>query len=85
MKHLVNSFKKHTGCRGVHFYDEDSCTFLSWKDVFHFIKELPSNDREGEFTDRLADSLANYDPDREFLAVQQHGRSISVELYSGLG
>jgi hypothetical protein len=26
--------------------------------------------------------LANYDPDSEFLAVQQNGSSISVELYA---
>jgi hypothetical protein len=26
--------------------------------------------------------LANYNPDSEFLAVQQNGDSVSVELYS---
>ena len=85
MRHLVRSFQTHVGERGCHFYDKEGCTFLPWKDVFHFINDLPNNDRDKEFTERLADSLANYDPDREFLAVQQHGRSISVELYSGLG
>jgi hypothetical protein len=37
---------------------------------------------EDLFSERLADTLANYDPDTEFLAVQQNEKSISVELYS---
>jgi len=50
--------------------------------VFQFIEALPAKEKVDDFTEKLADSLANYDPDSEFLAVQQNGDSISVELYA---
>ena len=83
MRHLVKSFQAHIGERGAHFYDDDQCHFLTWVQVFEFIRVLA--DKKGEedlFSERLADTLANYDPDTEFLAVQQNKKSISVELYS---
>lgn len=70
------------GERGCHFYDSESCTFLNWKEVFKFVDTLPKKETNDPFTDRLAESLANYNPDTEFLAVQQNGGSVSVELYS---
>lgn len=83
--HLLSSFKQHEGQRGCHFYDETSCKFLSWLEVFSFVKELT---RTGEtatpFSEQLFNSLANYDPDTEFLAVQQIGTQVSVELYTEL-
>lgn len=82
MKHLVQSFQTHLGERGCHFYDQEDCTFLKWDEVFQFIDGLPSREKVDGFTEKLADSLANYDPDSEFLAVQQNGDSISVELYA---
>lgn len=82
MKHLVRSFQKHIGCRGVHFYDTESCNFLSWKQVFEFVDSLPSKDTTDTFTEKLTESIANYNPDQEFLAVQQDGSTVSVELYS---
>jgi len=82
MKHLVQSFQTHIGERGCHFYDELDCTFLKWDEVFQFIEALPAKEKVDDFTEKLADSLANYDPDSEFLAVQQNGDSISVELYA---
>jgi hypothetical protein len=82
MKHLVESFQKHKNLRGVHFYDEKHCNFLAWNEVVQFINALPPEEGKDSFSERLADSLANYDPDQEYLAVQQHGRSVSVELYS---
>ena len=82
MKHLVKSFQTHIGTRGVHFYDSESCNFLSWSEVFKFTDSLPTTGKEDGFTDRLTTTLANYDPDREFLAVQQNGDSVCVELYS---
>ena len=84
MKHLVKSFQKHLGSRGVHFYDGEHCNFLTGREVFQFIDALPQRSKQDQFTERLADSLANYDPDNEFLAVQQNGDSVSVELYSSL-
>ena len=82
MRHLIRSFQEHRGCRGVHFYDDSTCNFLSWSEVFKFIDSLPPKDGEDPFSDRLAESLSNYDPDTEFLAVQQNGTSVSVELYT---
>lgn len=82
MKHLISSFKTHLGVRGCHFYDDTSCTFLTWKEVFDFIKHLPEDGKISPFTERLTENLANYNPDTEFLAVQQAGDQVSVELYS---
>ena len=82
MKHLIHSFQSHLGERGCHFYDEDNCNFLSWKEVFQFINTLSEEKGSTQFSDKLADTLANYNPDSEFLAVQQNGDSVSVELYS---
>lgn len=83
MKHLVNSFQQYAGYRGVHFYDEETCNFLPWNDVFLFIKSLEekANTESDLFVERLTESLANYNPDTEFLAVCQDGETVSVELY----
>jgi hypothetical protein len=83
MRHLVKSFQSHIGERGAHFYDEDQCHFLTWSQVFQFIRTLAEKKGDEDlFSERLAETLANYDPDTEFLAVQQNKKSISVELYS---
>lgn len=82
MKHLIRSFQTHTGVRGVHFYDSESCHFLNWQDVFKFVDSLPKREESDPFAERLTESLANYNPDHEFLAVQQNGNSVSVEVYS---
>jgi hypothetical protein len=50
--------------------------------VFKFLDSFPSKSNVDQFSERLADTLANYDPDSEFLAVYQNGDSVSVELYS---
>lgn len=81
MKHLISSFKTHVGERGCHFYDDSACTFLTWKEVFDFINFLPDTDKISPFTEKLTENLANYNPDTEFLAVQQAGDQVSVELY----
>jgi len=82
MKHLTKSFQQHIGQRGCHFYDSESCNFLTWVEVFRFVNALPKKELSDPFACRLEETLANYDPDTEFLAVQQNGSSISVELYS---
>lgn len=82
MRHLVRSFQEHIGDRGCHFYDDSTCNFLSWFEVFRFIESLPSKENEDPFSEKLAESLSNYDPNTEFLAVQQNGTSVSVELYT---
>ena len=70
------------GTRGVHFYDSDTCNFLLWDEVFKFLGSFPKECDKDSFGDKLVETLANYDPDREFLAVHQHGTSVSVELYA---
>ena len=82
MKHLVKSFQTHKGVRGTHFYDSQNCNFLHWNEVIQFLKTFPVGDRSDLFADKLTETLANYDPDSEFLAVQQNGESVSVELYT---
>lgn len=83
MRHLVKSFQEHLGVRGAHFYDDNQCHFLTWDKVFEFIRALAKKKgTEDLFSERLAETLANYNPDTEFLAVQQNQKSISVELYS---
>jgi hypothetical protein len=82
MRHLVESFQSHLGERGCHFYDDDHCNFLTWKEVFKFIDSLPEKSQKDQFAEKLAETLANYNPDQEFLAVHQSGASVSVEVYS---
>ena len=82
MKHLVKSFQTHIGERGCHFYDSESCNFLSWAEVFKFVETLPKKENSDPFSSKLEETLANYDPDTEFLAVHQDGSLVSVELYS---
>jgi hypothetical protein len=81
MKHLFESFQTHQGLRGVHFYHDEKCNFLDWKEVFSFLDSLPVGETK-TFSENLIGTLSNYDPDTEFLAVQQNKGSISVELYS---
>jgi len=82
MKHLVKSFQSHIGERGCHFYDDSACNFLTWLEVIKFIGSLPSAKEKDTFGEKLEETLANYNPDTEFLAVQKNGNSVSVEVYS---
>jgi hypothetical protein len=82
MNDLVRCFQENKGRRGVTFFDSQGCTFLPWQEVFKFLDNLPSNYIEHPFSEKLADMLANYDPEDEFLAVRQEGNSVAVELYS---
>jgi hypothetical protein len=85
MKHLHKSFQAHVGQRGAHFYSDDECQFLTWKEVFTFLEktaETLEKEDHVTFTEKLSETLANYDPDLEFLAVKQTGSTVTVELYS---
>ncbi len=82
MKHLVESFQKHIGVRGVTFYTDEACNFLIWNEVLKLIETFPVSSKTDPFAEKLTETLANYDPDCEFLAVHQKGDSVSVELYS---
>lgn len=85
MKHLARSFQKHVGTRGCHFYDDDTCNFLTWVEVFKFLRELPKKSSEDVFAEKLTETLANYNPDHQYLAVHQKGDTVSVELYAHPG
>ena len=82
MRHLVKSFQEHIGSRGCHFYDDTTCSFLDWKGVLDFTKAVPDLGKDQKFTERLLETLSNYDPDTQFLAVQQGNSTVSVELYT---
>lgn len=81
MNHLVTSFKEHLGRRGLHAYTESECRFLSWEEVIAFLNRLPEHS-DPEFSDKLMDTLANYDPDNQFLAMSQVEDTVSIELYA---
>lgn len=81
MKHLVSSFQKHLGLRGVHVYSEDECRFLPWNEVILFVNKLPKNS-DPDFSEKLLESLANFNPDEKFLAIQQLDNTVSIELYA---
>jgi hypothetical protein len=53
-----------------------------WDEVIKFINALPKEVEGDSFSERLTNSLANYNPDCEFLAVRQSVDSVSVELFS---
>lgn len=82
MKHLVVCFRQNVGRRGVTFYNENNCNFLTWSEVFELLKDFPSGGMSGEFCDKLTTTMANYNPDTEFLAVHQSKETSSVELFS---
>ena len=82
MRHLVKSFQEHLGTRGCHFYDDTTCNFLDWKEVLNFLKVVPDIGKDKKFSERLLEALSNYEPDTQFLAVQQGDGTVSVELYT---
>lgn len=82
MRHLVKSFQEHLGTRGCHFYDDTTCNFLDWKEVLDFLKVVPDIGKDKKFSERLLEALSNYEPDTQFLAVQQGDGTVSVELYT---
>jgi hypothetical protein len=81
MDHLVSSFQKHLGLRGVHIYSNEECRFLPWDEVISFLNRLPK-DIDTEFSEKLIDILSNYHPDKEFLAIHQMDSTVSIKLYS---
>jgi len=76
--HLTHSFAKHRGVRGVHFYDSSGCEFFQWDRVFGLIDKsrFPA-----QFGDKLVDTIANYDPDREFVAVSAGNGQVTIEIF----
>lgn len=79
--HLVHSFAKHRGVRGVHFYDSSGSEFFQWDKVFELLKKsnFPS-----VFNDKLIDAVANYDPDAEFVAVSAGSGQLTIEMFKAM-
>ena len=81
MRDLAFSFQLYKGRRGVHFYTNKGCKFLTWQEIVSFISGLPE-DSNPEFGEKLLDTLSNYDPDTEFLALYQDPDSLNIELFT---
>jgi len=74
---LMQSFAQHRGVRGVHFYDSNSCEFLTWDQTMSAIKErFPE-----PFADKLIEAVANYDPESEFVTVSAGGGQLTIEMF----
>ena len=74
---LMRSFAQHKGVRGVHFYDSNSCEFLTWDQTMTAIKErFPEH-----FADKLIEAVANYDPESEFVTVSAGGGQLTIEMF----
>ena len=80
---LVKSFEQQNGMRGAHFFDGAECEFVRWNLVIEFCRRLKdgSNPAHVEFEDKLLHTIANVDPDTEFVLVRQHGDVVSIECY----
>ena len=77
---LMRSFAANRGIRGVHFYDSNSCEFLNWSESMARISErFPEN-----FSDKLIEAIANYDPETEFVTVSAGGGQLTIELFKSM-
>jgi hypothetical protein len=76
--HLVHSFAKHRGVRGVHFHDSANSEFFQWDKVFNLLEQSNFPDT---FGDKLIESIANYDPDHEFVAVSAGAGQVTIEIF----
>jgi len=77
---LMKSFAKNRGARGVHFYDSSSCEFLPWDQAMTLIeKKFPEN-----FSEKLVEAMANYDPEAEFVTVTAGGGQLTIELFKAM-
>jgi hypothetical protein len=75
---LLDSFVKHRGFRGAHFYDEKEIKFYKWNEVEPAAKmiHLP-----GEAVDQLMELVSNYDAKDEFVAVRLGGTNVTIETF----
>ena len=74
---LMQSFAQYKGVRGVHFYDSNSCEFLTWDQTMTAIKErFPE-----QFADKLIEAVANYNPESEFVTVSAGGGQLTIEMF----
>jgi hypothetical protein len=75
---LLDSFVKHRGLRGAHFYDEKDIQFYKWDEVEKASRmiHLPE-----EAVDKLMEQVANFDAKNEFIAVRVSNTGITIEVF----
>ena len=76
---LTQSFAKHRGERGVHFYDSSEVRFLSWSETLSHTKD--NENFPSHFNDKLYEAMSNFDPDREFVTCRAGGGELTIELF----
>ena len=81
MRDLAFSFQLYKRKRGVHFYTDEECKFLTWQEIVSFISRLPEDSNQ-ELGEKLLDTLSNYDPDTEFLALHKDSEDLKTELFT---
>ena len=81
MRDLAFSFQLYQGIRGVHFYTDKECKFLTWQEIVSFVTKLPK-ESDSAFEETLLETLSNYDPDTEFLALYQDPDNLNIELFT---
>ena len=78
----MRSFEAHLGQRGAHFYTPLDCKFLSWAEVLQSLKKFNKDGDYYEFENSLITNLANYNPDKEFLALcESSDDQVAIEMY----
>ena len=75
---LLDSFVRHRGLRGAHFYDEKEIQFYRWDEVEKASRMIHLPD---EAVDKLMDLIANYDAKDEFVAVRITSNGLTIEVF----
>ena len=84
---LVHSFQQQNGLRGAHFFDGEHCEFVTWDLVVQFCSKMKdtNNPAHVEFEEKLLHTIANVNPETEYVLVRQVGESVSIECYRQMG
>jgi len=75
---LVDSFIKHRGIRGAHFYNEKEIMFYMWNEVEGAAKYLLFTD---DIVDKVMELVANYDAKDEFIAIRLKKSGVTIEVF----
>ena len=75
---LLDSFIRHRGLRGAHFYDEHEIKFYRWNEVENASRMIHLPD---EAVEKLMDVVANYDAKDEFVAVRVGNNGLTIEVF----
>jgi hypothetical protein len=75
---LLDSFIRHRGLRGAHFYDEKEIQFYRWDEVERASKMIHIPD---DAVEKLMDLVANYDAKDEFIAVRVRSTGLTIEVF----